>query len=76
MKHPSNPAGACSVDEQVDIDLDVKSDSAFCHDTDGSATESPRAWVLKSAEVLLKLSLGKALCLVEELRSIFYGSKV
>lgn len=52
-KQPSNPIEACSVDEQEDVEHDVKSDPVFRRDANSSVTESPEAYQLECAEVLL-----------------------
>lgn len=53
IEQPSIPTETRSVDEQVDVEHDVHSDSVFRNDTDCIATASQGAYCLLCAEVLL-----------------------
>lgn len=76
MEQPFNFAEARSADEQGDLEADVQSYSAVCHDADRSATESPAAYLLESAEVVLHSSQGDGLRLVNKLPLIFQKADV
>lgn len=49
----------------------TRSQTVFCHDADGSATELPGAHLLACSEVLLQLSRGQEGRLMDELISIW-----
>lgn len=55
LKQPSNPSGACFVDEQVADEHDVYSYSASLHNVDSNTTGSPRVCLLEYVEGLLQL---------------------
>lgn len=58
-----------SVDERVDVEQEMQSDSVFCHDVDSSVTESPGAYLLECGKVIL-LSRSEGYCFVEKLVQI------